>query len=148
MKRGAGGPILRIGGDYVAGSMDKVVFAPNMSRGVMKNPLRNIDDELMNILNPQQGGSGGAKMNLKQYYSVLFDAGFEDNASICTLAKQKLDELGVKKLFHQRELLRRVEELKQCTDVIEMEEDKHVNESGNDVEEEQVEEKEKEEATL
>eukprot|EP01083_Nonionella_stella_P018961 52758_1 len=120
--RGTGGPILRIGGDYVAGSMDKVVFVQNMSRGREKNPLRNVDDDLINFLSPQKGGSGGAKKDFQQYYRTLYDhdAGFQFKKDICTLTKKKLSELGVK-VFHQKELLRRVEELRECTDVNQME---------------------------
>eukprot|EP01083_Nonionella_stella_P123092 370688_1 len=94
MKRCAGGPVLRTGDDYIHGSMDDVVFVPNVSRGREKNPLNNVDDDLINILNPQKGGS---TLDLcKQYYKALSDGGFKDNASLCVLTKEKLIELGVK----------------------------------------------------
>eukprot|EP01083_Nonionella_stella_P246800 856398_1 len=91
-----------------------------MSRGMVKNPLRNVDDDLFNILSPQKG-SGSAKMNLQQYYQSFHDAGLQYNKAICSLTKQKLEELGIKKVFHKKELLRRVDELRECTELKQME---------------------------
>eukprot|EP01083_Nonionella_stella_P182163 654608_1 len=66
------------------------------------------DSDLRNILVPQED----SKLDLMEHFPTLFNADYKDNESLCELTKIKLDNLGIQKVFHQRELLRRVTKLK------------------------------------
>eukprot|EP01083_Nonionella_stella_P309006 1092653_1 len=68
------------------------------------NPLSNTDCDLSNLLSPQKGGS---KMDLRPYYNVLYKAEYQTNDQLRTLTKDDLNELGIKVIFHQKELLKR-----------------------------------------
>eukprot|EP01083_Nonionella_stella_P182708 658082_1 len=80
------------------------------ARSVDSNTLSNADDDLANLLRPQKNGS---KMNLlyPQYYYALSGAEYKDNATLRTLTKEKLTNIDITLVFHQRELLKRVKNL-------------------------------------
>eukprot|EP01083_Nonionella_stella_P236832 831375_1 len=79
--------------------------APNDQR-CYTGPSR--DDDLTNLLRPQRGGS---KMDLQQYHDVLFSAGFTDNGKLSELTQDTLKRIGIKKVFHRKELLKRAAKL-------------------------------------
>eukprot|EP01083_Nonionella_stella_P145206 454587_1 len=79
--------------------------APNDQR-CYTGPSR--DDDLTNLLRPQ---SGGSKMDLQQYHDVLFSAGFTDNGKLSELTQDTLKRIGIKKVFHRKELLKRANAL-------------------------------------
>eukprot|EP01083_Nonionella_stella_P294941 1002413_1 len=93
--------------------IDKLVFIPkDRDRGTkdgaqVDGTVPVIDDDLRNILGPQTD----SKMDLLKHFFVLFNANYRDNALLCRLNKNRLDELGIKKVFEQKELIRRVCEL-------------------------------------
>eukprot|EP01083_Nonionella_stella_P058157 152421_1 len=93
--------------------IDKVVFVPkDGKRGIEQSvqvdgTAQNIDDDLRRILGPQSD----SKLNLMCHFFVLFNADYRNNASLCGLTKIKLNQLGIQKTFHQKELLRRVSKL-------------------------------------
>eukprot|EP01083_Nonionella_stella_P086922 241659_1 len=95
--------------------INKVVFVPNeilRGRGTKESGQADgtvpvIDDDLRNILGPQPD----SKLNLMQYFFVLFNANYKDRKSLCGLSNIALGELGIGKAFHQKELLRRVSKL-------------------------------------
>eukprot|EP01083_Nonionella_stella_P259645 886272_1 len=86
----------------------RVVFSKRpKGRGVAFDPLLNADDDLTNVLRPQLDGSP-IDLFYKGYYDALFNAGFKTDDSLRTLTKDKLNDVGIKMVFHQKELLKRI----------------------------------------
>eukprot|EP01083_Nonionella_stella_P027277 75094_1 len=77
---------------------------------VGKNPLVNVDDDVRNVLRPQKDGSKEDLYNA-ELYNAFIKAGYTDKKSLRTLTKAKLNELGIKKIFQQKELLKRIASL-------------------------------------
>eukprot|EP01083_Nonionella_stella_P307241 1079145_1 len=94
--------------------IDNIVFIPeDGGRGIedgaqIDGTAPVIDDDLRNILRPQSD----SQMDLLQHLFVLFNANYRNNALLSRLNRDRLSELGINKVFEQKELIRRVSALK------------------------------------
>eukprot|EP01084_Bolivina_argentea_P179811 310690_1 len=92
--------------------IDKVVFVPKeRNRGAENSQVDGTapvkDDDLWTILAPQPD----SKTDLLQYFFVLLNENYTNNKALCGLSLGRLEQLGITKLFHRLELMRRVRKL-------------------------------------